>query len=162
MLASILTAAAIATATPSALVIEGDFGGNVKEYREKAASLKGTGTRVIVDGFCLSSCTLFLSDEFQLAVCITDAAIFGFHMPFGKHKDGKIATGPQQVAGSVGRWESWFYSHMPEGVQALLAGVRVPNPSAGDPQNEFAYIKARDLKGVVPTCPDNWRDTASQ
>ena len=60
------------------LVIEGSGGGDVNDFQLKALDLLAKGTPVIIDGPCLSACTI-LVDIDRANVCITTQAIFGYH-----------------------------------------------------------------------------------
>src|SRR5262249_11306174 len=59
--------------------ITGDPGGEVSSYVEKFVEIRNTGQRIVVDGPCLSACTLFTGIVPRDRVCITRRAALGFH-----------------------------------------------------------------------------------
>src|SRR5947207_13559711 len=80
--------AAVAGALASALVtcaayadvrIVGDPGGEVSSYVQKFSEIRDSGQRIVVDGPCLSACTLFTGIVPRDRVCVTRRAALGFH-----------------------------------------------------------------------------------
>jgi hypothetical protein len=80
--------AALAGALASALVtcvayadvrIVGDPGGEVSSYVEKFNQIRASGERIVIDGPCLSACTLFTGIVPPDRVCVTRRAALGFH-----------------------------------------------------------------------------------
>ncbi|MGB6535180.1 MAG: hypothetical protein WBF58_04380 [Xanthobacteraceae bacterium] len=59
--------------------IVGDPGGEVTAYLHKYRQIRDSGQRVIVDGPCLSACTLFTGIIPRNRVCVTRRAMLGFH-----------------------------------------------------------------------------------
>jgi hypothetical protein len=78
---------AVALAVLAALPAHADFrilsspGGYVGDYLEAFARVRQSGERVIIDGPCLSACTLVLSTIPSNRICVTSRAILGFHAP---------------------------------------------------------------------------------
>ena len=54
-------------------------GGEVSQYLELSAQLRESGERIVIDGPCLSACTLVLSTIPQERICVTPNAVLGFH-----------------------------------------------------------------------------------
>jgi hypothetical protein len=73
-------------------VIEYSGGGNVLGFRLQGQELAAKRTPVIVDGPCLSACTLLL-DEARGNVCITDRAVLGYHQSYAD-RDGVRSYAP--------------------------------------------------------------------
>lgn len=83
--------AALAGAVASALVIcvtgaasadvriVGDPGGEVSSYIQKYDEIRDSGQRIVIDGPCLSACTLLTGIVPREHVCITRRAALGFH-----------------------------------------------------------------------------------
>jgi hypothetical protein len=63
----------------AALLITDDAGGPVGAYLERYASIRDSGEQVIIDGSCLSACTLVLALVPPERICLTPNAVFGFH-----------------------------------------------------------------------------------
>jgi hypothetical protein len=79
-LASALLLAVFAPTTASAEVrIVGDPGGEVSSYIQKFQGVRASGQHVVVDGPCLSACTLMLGIVPRDKICVTSRAVFGFH-----------------------------------------------------------------------------------
>jgi hypothetical protein len=67
--------------------ISGDPGGRIGTYLDAFAALRASGQRVIIDGSCLSACTMVLGMIPRERICVTSRAQLGFHaawMP-GQH-----------------------------------------------------------------------------
>jgi len=56
-------------------------GGAVDAYLAAFARVRQSGERVIIDGPCLSACTLVLSTIPHNRICVTRRAVLGFHAP---------------------------------------------------------------------------------
>ena len=54
-------------------------GGEVGSYLKLFEAVRQSGERVVIDGPCLSACTLVLSAIPRERICVTRRAILGFH-----------------------------------------------------------------------------------
>ena len=61
------------------LRITGDPGGEVAAYLRKYEQIRDSGERVVIDGPCLSACTLLTGLIPRDRVCVTRRAMLGFH-----------------------------------------------------------------------------------
>jgi hypothetical protein len=61
------------------LRIESSAGGRIGDYLELFSLVKQSGRRVIIDGPCLSACTLVTSIVPRGRICVTRRAVLGFH-----------------------------------------------------------------------------------
>jgi len=92
--AVLLAAAAAATialsvSSASATVrIAGDYGGQIGPYLEQFAALRSSGERVIIDGPCLSACTMILGMIPRDRICVTRRARLGFHAAWNPSENG--------------------------------------------------------------------------
>jgi hypothetical protein len=59
--------------------IVGDPGGEVSSYVEKFEAVRASGEQVVIDGPCLSACTLLLGIVPKSHICVTQQAVLGFH-----------------------------------------------------------------------------------
>ena len=73
-----LTSLAVGTASAD-MRITGDRGGAVAAYIHKYKALAAAGEHIVIDGPCLSSCTLFTGIVPHDHVCVTSRAELGFH-----------------------------------------------------------------------------------
>ncbi len=80
--------AALAGALASALVtsvaladvrVTNDPGGEITSYLRKFQDMRESGERLVIDGPCLSACTLFTTFIPRDRVCVTRRAVLGFH-----------------------------------------------------------------------------------
>ena len=60
-------------------VIKSDSGGLVQEYAAEFRRIAASGDRVVIDGPCMSACTMAVAIP---TTCITKRAVLGFHMPY--------------------------------------------------------------------------------
>lgn len=59
--------------------ITSDPGGQIGPYLQNLASLRSSGERVVIDGPCLSACTMILGVIPRDHLCVTPRARLGFH-----------------------------------------------------------------------------------
>jgi len=59
--------------------VTNDPGGEIVSYLNKFRQMRVTGERLVIDGPCLSACTLFTGLLPRDQVCITRRAVLGFH-----------------------------------------------------------------------------------
>ena len=59
--------------------IQRDYGGQIGPYLYKFAQVRESGQRVVIDGPCLSACTLALAVMPRERICMTPNAVLGFH-----------------------------------------------------------------------------------
>src|SRR5215468_3375162 len=86
-------AAALAVSTAHAAVrIKADPGGQIGPYLENLVALRGSGERVIIDGPCLSACTMVLGVIPRERICVTSRARLGFHAAWHPGGNGQPVT----------------------------------------------------------------------
>ncbi len=61
------------------LRIINDPGGEVSSYLRAFYEMRASGERIVIDGPCLSACTLLTGIVPRDHVCITNRAVLGFH-----------------------------------------------------------------------------------
>lgn len=123
-------------------VIKQDGGGVVTEFKEALLYFKQTGMKVKLDGLCASACTLLLSKDYSLDVCITRNAVFMFHQPFSGRltfTGFEIDYSIPSVYGSEKMWKKEFYDAYPQWTQKLIdTNGGVPSVYTGyKPQDTF-------------------------
>jgi hypothetical protein len=73
-------ASALSIGTASAdMRIVSDPGGEVSSYIEKFQEVRDSGEHIVIDGPCLSACTLLTGIVPRDHVCVTRQAVLGFH-----------------------------------------------------------------------------------
>jgi hypothetical protein len=83
------------TSIPSAMAvirIKADPGGQIGPYLENLAALRSSGERVIIDGPCISACTMVLGVIPRDRICVTTRARLGFHAAWHPGDDGRPVT----------------------------------------------------------------------
>jgi hypothetical protein len=79
-LASVFIISVAASTMASAEIrIVGDPGGEVSAYLHRFHEIRASGQRVVIDGPCLSACTLLTGIIPPDRVCVTRRAMLGFH-----------------------------------------------------------------------------------
>jgi hypothetical protein len=112
----------ISTTAASALTIKNDEGGYVPSYAKKFKGVAKRGERVVIDGPCLSACTLALHFVPNNRICVTPRAVLGIHR-FSHDWDGRHPdyVGTQMVIQGYPRpLQEWIaqrggYAAMPGG-----------------------------------------------
>src|SRR6201996_9018392 len=77
-----LVAAAVAAHSSVAYAevrITNDEGGSINQYFARYQGIRDSGDTVVIDGLCLSACTLVLGILPPNRVCATEGAMLGFH-----------------------------------------------------------------------------------
>jgi hypothetical protein len=59
--------------------ITSDRGGRIIDYAERFLQARASGEQVVIDGACLSACTLVVGMLPRDQVCVTPKAVLGFH-----------------------------------------------------------------------------------
>ncbi|MBI3702936.1 MAG: hypothetical protein HY244_03565 [Rhizobiales bacterium] len=141
--------ASSATSASATMLIAGDRGGQIGRYLQTFAQVRSSGERVIVDGNCLSACTLVLGLVPRSRVCATARARFGFHAAWMPDSDGRPVTSPM---GTQALWNIY------------PAHVRRWISRHGGLSRKMIYLEGRDLDGIVASCdtPTRRAQTRSQ
>jgi len=72
--------------------ITGDRGGQIGPYLQKFDSLRKSGQTVMIDGPCLSACTMVLGRIPRDHICVTSRARLGFHAAWRPDESGRPVT----------------------------------------------------------------------
>ena len=70
-------------------------GGQVGPFLDLFDKVRETGERVVIDGPCLSACTLVLSIVPSERICVTRRAILGFHAARSVDRRGRSFAEPE-------------------------------------------------------------------
>jgi hypothetical protein len=117
--------------------ISEDRGGQIGQYLQTFAALRSTGERVVIDGNCLSACTLVLGLIPRDQICATERARFGFHAAWMPDIDGRPITSP------MGTQALWNIYPVP---------VRHWINRHGGLSRRMIYMEGRSLNGIVASC----------
>src|SRR5256884_9859317 len=70
-------------------------GGQVGPFIELFDKVRESGERVVIDGPCLSACTLVLMTVPSDRICVTRRAVLGFHAARSMDRRGKLYAEPE-------------------------------------------------------------------
>jgi hypothetical protein len=130
--------AALSISPASAVVrITSDFGGQIGPYLETLAAIRESGQRVIIDGPCLSACTLVLGVIPRERICVTRRARLGFHAAWHHGDNGQPIT---NLGGTQLLMEVY-----PENVKNWIN-------RRGGLTRQMKYLSGRELTAMYRTC----------
>src|SRR3977135_2647284 len=93
-LASVLCGTALPPA-PAEMRIRASPGGQVGPFLDLFERVRDSGERVVIDGPCLSACTLVLSLVPNERICVTRRAVLGFHAARSIDRRGRLYAEPE-------------------------------------------------------------------
>jgi hypothetical protein len=136
VLCAVVLASAIMPASATMRIAE-DRGGQIGHYLQAFAVLRSTGENVVIDGNCLSACTLVLGLIPNNKICATENARFGFHAAWMPDRDGRPVT---STMGTRALWNiypttvrHWINRH-------------------GGLSRKMIFLEGDDLAGIVRAC----------
>jgi hypothetical protein len=95
---AVLVAAALSILVPPAhaeVRILSSPGGQVGPFLDMFEQVRQSGERVVIDGPCLSACTLVLSMVPSERICVTRRAVLGFHAARSVDRRGHMYAEPE-------------------------------------------------------------------
>jgi hypothetical protein len=126
--------------------IQYDPGGHIGSYHDRLEEIRRSGERVVIDGPCMSACTLVLGMLPPDRLCATDNAAFGFHEAW--YSDGRSHTPSAKAT-------RYLLSHYPPRVRAWIN-------QHGGLTPKMLVMRGDDLKAVVPSCSGGTSRTAGK
>jgi hypothetical protein len=114
-----------------------DHGGQIGQYLQAFCELRSSGENVVVDGNCLSACTLLLGAIPRGRICATERARFGFHAAWMPDANGRPVTSGM---GTQALWDSY-----PGSVRRWIN-------RHGGLSRRMIYLQGRELTDIVPIC----------
>ena len=136
----LLAAVASAFAEPPAnaeVRILASPGGQVGPFLDLFERVRASGERVVIDGPCLSACTLVLSMVPNDRICVTRRAVLGFHAARSIDRRGRIYAEP--AASELV-------------LQAYPAPVRGWIRRRGGLTSRLLLLRGSELAAIYPTC----------
>jgi hypothetical protein len=137
LLAGIL---ATAISTPSAraeMRITADSGGRIIDYADRFLQARASGAQVVIDGTCLSACTLVIGMLPRDRICATPNAVLGFHAAW-------------QPTGNGGKFTSSAATQAM--MKAYPPNVRNWISRHGGLTTRMIFLHGRELAAIIPTC----------
>jgi hypothetical protein len=141
--AAIVLTAANASAT---MRISDDVGGRIGAYVDQFSQVRASGERVVIDGPCLSACTLVLGIVPRDRICVTRRATLGFHAAWMPGPHGRRVT---SAVGTQALWDIY-----PQHVRRWIK-------ARGGLSPRMKFLRGRELMSMYPLChEDGWRANA--
>ena len=136
---SIAALAAVSFISPASATIwiTGDSGGQIGPYIQRIEAMRRSGDRVVIDGPCLSACTMVLGAVPRNRICVTARAKLGFHAAYDLDKSGG------QVTNQGGT--SLLMDHYPQEVRNWIA-------RRGGLSRRVIYLSGPELSSMYASC----------
>jgi hypothetical protein len=112
-------------------------GGQVGPFLELFARVRETGERVVIDGPCLSACTLVLMTVPTERICVTRRAVLGFHAARSIDRRGRIYAEPEASRAVEAAY--------PEPVREWIM-------RRGGLTSRLLLLRGRELAAIYPRC----------
>ena len=112
-------------------------GGEVTSYLRLFAAVRATGQRVVIDGPCLSACTLLLSTVPNNRICVTPRAVLGFHAARAVDEYGRVYAAPDATR--------VVHATYPPAVRAWIS-------RHGGLTSRLILLRGRELAAIYPRC----------
>jgi hypothetical protein len=136
LLATILCALAAPPARAEVRILASP-GGQVGPFLDLFEGVRESGERVVIDGPCLSACTLVLSMVPNNRICVTRRAILGFHAARSVDPRGRMYTEPEAselvLEAYPGPVQGWIRRH-------------------GGLTSRLLLLRGRELAAIYPSC----------
>ncbi|WP_456763171.1 hypothetical protein [Bradyrhizobium sp. USDA 4011] len=112
-------------------------GGEVGPFIELFDKVRESGERVVIDGPCLSACTLVLSMVPGDRICVTRRAVLGFHAARSIDRRGRTYAEPEASEAVL---------------EAYPAPVRGWIVRRGGLTSRLLLLRGRELTAIYPRC----------
>jgi len=131
-------AATVFTSPASATIwITGDSGGQIGAYLQRIDAMRRSGDRVVIDGPCLSACTMILGAIPRNRICVTSRAQLGFHAAYDLDQSGGQVTNRGGTA--------LLMNHYPQHVRGWIA-------RHGGLTRQMIYLSGGELSSMYQSC----------
>ena len=112
-------------------------GGEVGPFIDLFERVRQTGERVVIDGPCLSACTLVLMTVPNERICVTRRAVLGFHAARSMDNRGRLYAEPEASRAVL---------------EAYPAPVRNWISRRGGLTSRMLMLRGRELAAIYPSC----------
>jgi hypothetical protein len=117
--------------------ILGSPGGQVGPFLDLFERVRASGETVVIDGPCLSACTLVLSVVPNDRICVTRRAVLGFHAARSIDRRGRLYAEPEASEAVL---------------DAYPGPVRDWIRRRGGLTSRLLLLRGRDLAAIYPRC----------
>ena len=128
---------ALALPTQAEVRILASPGGQVGPFLDLFEQVRESGERVVIDGPCLSACTLVLSMVPNNRICVTRRAVLGFHAARSIDRRGRMYAEPEASELVL---------------EAYPAPVRGWIRNRGGLSSRLLLLRGRELAAIYPSC----------
>ena len=135
-LAAVLCTCSLATAQAEVRILSSP-GGQVGPFLDLFEQVRNSGERVVIDGPCLSACTLVLSMVPNDRICVTRRAILGFHAARSMDQRGRMYAAPEASELVL---------------EAYPSAVRGWIRHRGGLTSRLLLLRGRELAAIYPSC----------
>jgi hypothetical protein len=137
-----LIATTAITSASATMRISDDVGGRIGSYVDQYSEIRNSGERVVIDGACLSACTLVLGIVPRNRICVTRKAMLGFHAAWMPGPQGKPVP---SAVGTQALWDLY-----PQNVRHWIN-------SRGGLTSKMMFLRGTELLSMYPECrSDDW------
>ena len=136
MVAALALCAGVASARADIRILSSP-GGQVGPFIELFDKVRESGERVVIDGPCLSACTLVLMTVPAERICVTRRAVLGFHAARSVDRRGRMYAEPEA---SKAVQEAY-----PEPVRNWIS-------RHGGLTSRMLMLRGRELAAMYPRC----------
>jgi hypothetical protein len=112
-------------------------GGQVGPFLDLFEDVRSSGERVVIDGPCLSACTLVVSVVPNDRICVTRRAILGFHAARSMDRRGRMYAEPEASELVL---------------EAYPSAVRGWIRRRGGLNSHLLLLRGRELAAIYPAC----------
>ena len=124
--------------------ITDDYGGQIGSYIDRYQAVRASGEKVVIDGPCMSACTLVFGIVPRDRICVTVRARLGFHAAWRSSAGPrKVNTGPRKVSADDGT--QLLMGIYPQQIRDWIA-------QRGGLTSQVRYLSGRELTGMYQTC----------
>jgi hypothetical protein len=139
LVGAIALALTVTTGASATMRIGDDVGGRIGAYVDQYMAARDSGERVVIDGVCLSACTLVLGIVPRSRICVTRRATLGFHAAWMPGPEGRPVP---SAVGTQALWEIY-----PNNVRRWIR-------ARGGLSSKMKFLRGRELFAMYPECPD--------
>jgi hypothetical protein len=137
MLLAVFFAAAGVMPVRAEIRILGSPGGQVGPFLDLFERVRASGEIVVIDGPCLSACTLVLSVVPNDRICVTRRAVLGFHAARSIDRRGRLYAEPEASEAVL---------------EAYPGPVRGWIRRRGGLTSRLLLLRGRELAAIYPRC----------
>ena len=134
--AALALCAGIASAQAEVRILSSP-GGQVGPFIELFDKVRQSGERVVIDGPCLSACTLVLMTVPSERICVTRRAVLGFHAARSMDRRGRLYAEPEASKA--------VHEAYPEPIRNWIS-------RHGGLTSRMLLLRGRELAAIYPSC----------